>query len=277
MSPARPLPVAPELHVLAVRSPTLPPATHTNAWILGRQAPVVVDPASPWQEERDRLAGALAPAAPQAILLTHHHHDHVSGAADLAARTGAPIWAHAETAARLSLPVDRLLVDEERLDLEGGVWTVLHTPGHAPGHLCLLREADGELIAGDMVAGEGTIVLDPPEGDLALYLASLARLQARGARRLHPAHGPSLEDGPATLQTYVAHRHARTAQIREALARRPGSRPRDLVPLVYGELPELVQLLAARQVLCHLLWLADRQQARRLDDDDAGAQDRWTS
>ena len=244
-----------------MRTPTLPPATHTNCYVLGPpQALVLVDPASPWEEEQEALWAQVQGLGRVAgILLTHHHPDHVGGVEDMVARTGAPVLAHPLTAERVSFPVDRLVQEGEQV----AGWTLIHTPGHATGHLCLWRPESGELIAGDMVAGEGTIVLEPPEGDLADYLASLERLAELEPEAVYPAHGPKLH--AEVFDRYIAHRHARTEQIKGALSVQAQS-ALDLVAKVYGEtIPRFVYPLAARQVRCHLLWLQTRGQATHSD------------
>lgn len=255
--------LAPGLSVVPLKSPTLPPATRTNAWLLGQRDVVVVDPASPWDGPRQAFLDALDGRRVQAIFLTHHHVDHVSGAAWLAEQTGAPVLAHAETADRIELPVARLLDEGDVVQTDAGDWRCLHTPGHAPGHLCLWRaplpgDDRGELVAGDMVAGEGTILLDPPEGHLQTYLDSLERLLGLGPSRLLPAHGPALPDGPARLQAYIAHRHARTAQVQAALAAAGDASSHDLASVVYPDLPAAFLPIAARQILVHLVWLRER-------------------
>lgn len=244
----------------AVRSPTLPPATHTNVWVLGDRALTVVDPASPWPEEQARLADALTTLARpvERIVLTHHHHDHIGGARALAGRLGVPIHAHDATAARLGFSVEPLA---DRIDC-GGVWfDVFHTPGHAPGHV-VLRSPDAHLVAGDMVAGVGTIAIDPDDGGhLGDYLASLERMRGLGARALLPAHGPILADADAALAHYLAHRAARTEQIARALARGDAA-PIDLVGAVYPDLDRRLWPLAAVQVRAHLVWLVEQGRAR---------------
>ena len=247
--------IIPGLSVVPVRSPTLPPATHTNAWLLGDKRVVVVDPAGAWSEERQRLADALSHLEVAAIFLTHHHIDHIGGAVDLRERTGAPIFSHAHTAEQVDFEVDEILNEGDVVKTDAGDWQVLHTPGHARGHLCLHGE-QGHLVAGDMVAGEGTIVLDPPEGNLGDYLTSLARLRDLNPTALLPAHGPELLDSVAYLQHYIDHRHSRTVQVQQVLTdfSKPAL-PRELVPIIYPDIPVFIHPIAARQVLCHLQWL----------------------
>lgn len=238
--------------VLPVRTPTLPPATHTNCYRVGDTA---IDPASPYPEEQARLAAWLGPI--RRILLTHHHEDHVGGVEDLAARTGAQVYAHADS--RLPFPLAGTLSDGDRVDTGDGVLVALHTPGHADGHLVYQLAGTGDVICGDLVAGEGTIVLVPPEGDLAVYLASLARVRPL-AERLWPAHGPVM---PASLaDDYIAHRHRRTGQFVAVLRDRGPSTPEEIAAVVYAEVPGANLMLAALQVRTHLAWLAARGVAR---------------
>lgn len=240
--------------MVPVRSPTLPPATHTNAWVLGEKRVTIIDPAGLWSAEQQALADALADVEVAGIFLTHHHPDHIGGAEDLRRRTSAPIIAHAHTAAMVDFPVDEIVDAGAVLETDAGQWLAMHTPGHARGHLCLRRES-GHMIAGDMVAGVGTIVLDPPEGHLADYLASLATMRRLKPSVLLPAHGPEITDAVAYLQHYIDHRHARTAQIRAALATQAAT-IQALVPIIYPDIPAFIHPVAARQVLCHLQWLA---------------------
>ena len=247
----------PGLGVVPVPSPTLPPATHTNAWILGDKEVLVIDPAGIDASARDMLADSVQDRIVTGIFLTHHHGDHIGGAQDLRSRTGAPILAHTRTAAQLPFPVDILHSDGDSIETDVESWTVLHTPGHASGHLCLLA-SDGHLIAGDMVAGVGTIVLDPPEGHLGDYIRSLTRLVSLKPATLLPAHGPEITPGVPYLNHYIAHRNLRTKQILQALhAWNAPAKPIDLVPLVYPDIPQFVHPLAARQVRCHLQWLCE--------------------
>lgn len=258
-----PLPAG--VSVVPVLTPTLPPATHTNAWLLGERRVTVIDPASPWADEQQRLWEALSGVTVEAILLTHHHQDHVGGVEDLRRRCGAPVIAHPLTAARVPFSVDETIDEGASYQTDAGTWEVLHTPGHASGHLCLHR--DGVIVAGDMVAGEGTIVLDPPEGDLSLYLHHLHRLLRLEPTLLLPAHGPALTEAVGTLEMYIAHRQMRTAQVRAALASREPAAPSDLVADVYVDLHPLMRSVAARQILCHLQHLVALGEAVEVEMD----------
>jgi glyoxylase-like metal-dependent hydrolase (beta-lactamase superfamily II) len=249
--------VAPGVRVLALRTPTLPPATHTNAYLIGpADGPVaVVDPGSPYPEERAALERHLAAAPVARILLTHHHGDHVGGAAALAARLGVPVAAHAATARRLAGRVAVTELIEDGQEVHGAI--ALHTPGHAEGHLCF--EVGSATIAGDLVAGLGTILIDPSEGDMATYLASLERVLARPAAALLPAHGPLIPDGHGKLREYLAHRRMREARVREALPGRAeaGATAAELVPRAYPDTPPPLWPLAERSLLAHLIKLRD--------------------
>lgn len=256
--PAELAAVAPGIRVLALRTPTLPPAAHTNVYLVGPEAgPVaVIDPGSPYPDQQAILDQVLARVPPSAILLTHHHGDHVGGAAALARRWSIPIAAHPATARRLA---GRVTVTQSVGDGETAYGaTAIFTPGHAEGHLCF---AIGDAtIAGDMVAGVGTILIDPSEGDMAVYLASLERLLARPAMTLLPAHGPAIADGHAKLREYLAHRRMRESMVAAAL----GDAPRTLTELVaeaYRDTPRALWPLAERSLLAHLVKLAREQRA----------------
>ncbi|MGN6104164.1 MAG: MBL fold metallo-hydrolase [Kofleriaceae bacterium] len=275
-APTELISVAPGIRVVALRTPTLPPAAHTNVYLVGPEAgPVaVVDPGSPYADQQAVLDQILTQLPIELVLLTHHHGDHVGGAAALAARWGVPIAAHPATARRLAGIVDvtRELADGERI---AGA-TAVHTPGHAEGHLCF--ELGAATIAGDMVAGIGTILVDPDEGDMALYLDSLERLLARPPAMLLPAHGPAIADGPGKLREYLAHRRMREARVVAALASGTSGSPSDgaplelgaLVPRVYGDTPPALWPLAERSLLAHLRKLEHEGRVREHDG-------RWSS
>lgn len=239
---------------VSLRTPTLPPATHTNCLLLGDDELWVVDPGSPYPEEQavlretlDKLAGEGRKAI--GVLLTHHHHDHVSGAQVLEL----PIAATAETAKQLSFPVDRIVGDGERFEVGPRGWRALHLPGHTRGHLCLIEDGTGAVVAGDLVAGVGTVIIDPPEGDMKDYLASLDRLLQQQPGTLYPAHGPVVPAGAARLREYQAHRLQREERVLQALAAQAApAGPAQLVPMAYADVQPALHGLAERSLLAHL-------------------------
>lgn len=253
-------------------TPTLPPAAHTNAYLLGTRELLVVDPGAPDEEEVNRLLAFLEALkgdgfSVKAIVLTHHHGDHLGGAKYLAEQLGAPVWAHARTADRSPVPVSQLLNDGDVLELDGPMkmrWRVLHTPGHAQGHIVLVDEATKSAIAGDMVAGVGTIVIDPPEGDMREYLSQLRRLETLPVRALYPAHGPVIPDGPGKLREYQQHRAWREQKVLDALASFPeGVELSVLVEKAYDDVAAFVWPIAERNTDAIVQKLLAEGRARR--------------
>ncbi len=258
------------LEVLALRTPTLPPATTTNTALVGRRQLWVVDPATPHAAERETLATAIAArldagAALAGLVLTHHHRDHVGAAAFLRERFGAPVLAHPRTAALLegTLAVDRPVVEGDVLEGSAAPddrWRVLHTPGHASGHVVLWEPTRRLMVAGDMVAAVGTIVVEPPDGHMGTYVAQLRRLADLAPRLLVPAHGDVVDDPVALLERYVAHRLMRERRVAEALE----AAPAELATVTrrsYPDVPPALHPLAARSALAHLIKLAEEGRA----------------
>lgn len=220
-------PLPPRFSRIALRSPTLPPATHTNCYLVGYEQAILVDPGSPYPAEMDRVlefawrqrgSGGVI----QAVLITHQHPDHAAAAPALAEELGVPLAAHPLTLAKLPLrPGGRQLPLEEghRFRLDRGLeLEVLHTPGHTAGHLCLFEPRARTLIAGDLVAGRGTTIVYPPQGEMAAYLASLERLRELAPAVILPGHGPALTDGAAVLERLIQHRRWREQRVIEALS-----------------------------------------------------------
>jgi len=270
LGPVRRVELRPGVLMFPVATRTLPPALTTNAYLLGFGDAVLVDPGAADPAEIERLAAALAAARERlgrrvtAIWLTHHHADHVAGVPALRERLGVPVLAHPATAERLAAHgafggMDGTLADGQQVTLAGQgradapdlLVQIVHTPGHARGHLCFLELGQRSLLAGDMVAGLGTIVVDPPEGDMDDYLASLAKLVALAPRTLFPGHGPAVKNAVPKLREYIEHRLWREARVLAAW--RAGRRdPEAMLPTVYDDAPREAWPLAARQVLAHL-------------------------
>lgn len=243
----------------ALRTPTLPPATHTNAWLVPADGGLaVVDPGPTDAGEQAKLVALLDALGaegrpPRAVWLTHAHPDHVGAVALVAGRYRVPVLGHALAAARLPPGLDfRPVRDGELL---GARFRVLATPGHAREHLAFLDEDSGALLCGDMVSTLSTIIVDPPEGDMAEYERQLERLRALAPRTLYPAHGPPAPAAPERLGAYLAHRHAREALVVAALGKSGRTLP-EVTALAYADTPPAALPFAERSCLAALLKLA---------------------
>lgn len=252
-----------------VRTRTLPPATHTNVWIPCGDRSVVVDPGSDDPDEIEALVRVVRRAAdegapPVAVILTHHHQDHVEGVAPTAEALGVPVRAHAEVLRRIgsrlaSIPTDPI-APGETLDL-GGVTLRAHlTEGHAPGHLALEVVERRALVSGDLVSALSTMLIDPDTGDMDLYLDSLGRMAALGVRTLLPSHGPPV---PArALDRARRHRLEHEDRILSFLAEGGGDLA-DVATHAYADTPDAPAGLARRQTLAHLIRLERAGRASR--------------
>ena len=213
---------SPGTWMLPVRSATLPPATHTNVWMPGGTRFVIIDPGSFDEEETRRLIEVVERRRAlghevDSIVLTHHHRDHTAGCVSLAAHLGLRVRAHPETVEVVKATVSggaslrfEPVNDGDEIDLDGVVLRAYRTPGHASGHLVFHVADRGQLVAGDLLSGLSTIMIDPVEGDMGLYLASLERARDLRCRQLLPGHGPPLP-GKA-LDRLIAHRKDRRAE-----------------------------------------------------------------
>lgn len=258
---------------MALPTPTLPPATTTNHYLVGGARAVLVDPSTPTRVHQERLVAVVgqvrsAGIRVEALFLTHHHRDHVGATNDLRRRLDLPVWAHAVTADLTpDIAVDRLIGDGEAVasNPDGSVWQAMHTPGHAPGHLVLWHEASGGMVAGDMVAGEGTILVDPRDGNMGHYLSSLARMANLQPTYLAPAHGGILPHAVAVLEHYQTHRLAREAKVLAALPT-AWTAPDALLSTAYGDVSRLAWPIALRSMVSHLIHLQELGQVVQQGD-----------
>lgn len=215
----------------------------TNTYLVGGSRLFIVDPGPALNTHLENIIAALddLQATTQAIILTHHHADHAAGAEALAHRLGIPILSFGQPLQ----PGHEIIINPQLAAL-----TVLQTPGHVQNHLCLWLAEPRLLLAGDLVAGEGTILIVPPDGDMAAYLDSLRAMLALAPAAILPGHGPVITEPTALLRQYLDHRLRREQQVLEWLAQ-GYSTAADIAARIYAGQPVDISL-AALQVEAHL-------------------------
>jgi glyoxylase-like metal-dependent hydrolase (beta-lactamase superfamily II)/8-oxo-dGTP pyrophosphatase MutT (NUDIX family) len=267
--PVRAIEFLPGFVCFPLRTPTKPPAMTTNCYVVGTREFIVVDPGSPYEDERAALAGFVRRLFDEGrrlreIVLTHHHPDHVGGVEALREQLGgrASVAAHRLTAETLEgqVRVERFIEDEDLIELDGEPrisLRAMHTPGHTRGHLSFYEERTGALLTGDNIVGMGSVLIDPDEGSVREYLATLERYrQLPRLVALFGGHGPAVGSPLAKIDEYVAHRLKRERDILAAVRAGAGT-PSEIVARAYADVHPRMHSLAERAVLAHLLKLEE--------------------
>jgi glyoxylase-like metal-dependent hydrolase (beta-lactamase superfamily II)/8-oxo-dGTP pyrophosphatase MutT (NUDIX family) len=253
-----------------MKSRPLPPATHTNAYLIGEKEMMLVDPGGDDPGDLDELFQLIDALGAEGrtlklIVATHHHPDHVAGIDAVRRRHPVPVAAHPDTARHVRC--DFTVADGQWLPLAPGLidWNVraIHTPGHARGHLCLWHLAGHSLWTGDHIpGGRGTVIIDPPEGNMRDYLASLDRLLQLDAEVLFPGHGSPQGAVERRIRGLIAHRLEREAKVLGALSAAPATL-RELVERAYEDTRPELWGYAERSLLAHLEKLEAEGRAAR--------------
>jgi glyoxylase-like metal-dependent hydrolase (beta-lactamase superfamily II)/8-oxo-dGTP pyrophosphatase MutT (NUDIX family) len=236
----------------------------TNSYLVGEGELAVIDPGPDIASHVEKILNE-AKGKLRWILCTHTHVDHSPAAEQLKKATGAevlgrPAPEHGNQDRRFA--PDRVPAHGERLALGGVTLRAIHTPGHASNHLCYLLEQTKMLFTGDHVMQGSTVVINPPDGNMRAYLASLEALLAEDIAIIAPGHGYLVGAPHKEVKRLLAHRLAREAKVTAALARRGESALEDLVPEVYDDVPARLHPVAARSLLAHLEKLVAEGSAR---------------
>ncbi len=247
----------PDLYtIILAPNPSLMTGPGTNTIVVGGgvEGATVIDPAL---DDPDYLAAIIQAGQERGglrrILITHGHSDHMDGAAALREKLNISIYAFNRTGVPIA---DEEIPDGTIIPAGDDTLRAVHTPGHRFDHLCFLLEKQRILFAGDLLAGVGTVVIIPPEGDMLDYLASLRHLQSLNLASIVPAHGPVITDPQAKLAEYIEHRQQREQQIIAVLQANPqGSEIPAIVQQIYTDVNPELHAMAARSVEAHLLML----------------------
>jgi glyoxylase-like metal-dependent hydrolase (beta-lactamase superfamily II) len=235
----------------------------TNAYFIGVPGSddwALLDP-GPDDDVHVQALRAAAPGKITRILVTHTHKDHSPAVQAIRAASGAPTFGrvadHPEWQDGEFAP-DHVLADGDRLCLgEGVTLRVVHTPGHASNHLCYLLEEEKLLFTGDHLMQGSTVVINPPDGDMAVYLASLRRLLDEDLEWLAPGHGFLMDRPHEVVRQTVAHRLAREARVLAAVEAQGPADEAALLATVYAETPPRLHPVALRSLRAHLFKLRD--------------------
>lgn len=245
----------------------------TNTYLVGRDELAVIDPGPDDPAHVEAVLAAIAGRRVVAILATHTHRDHSPAARPLAAATGAATYGEGphRPARALELgeinPLDAsgdhdfrpdvVLGDGDRVSGEGWTLEAIATPGHTPNHLCFALTEEATIFTGDHVMGWSTSIVAPPDGAMADYMASLARLIDRPERLLLPAHGGGVSEPRDFLEALVRHRRGREKAVLDRLALGADTIPA-MVAVIYADVDRSLHGAAALSMLAHVEDLVGR-------------------
>ncbi|MEK6807369.1 MAG: MBL fold metallo-hydrolase [Pseudomonadota bacterium] len=252
------------LRMLMVRSNTLPPAHHTNAFLFGDVHKVLVDPSPCSREELEKLCRTLQPLGVHEVFLTHHHPDHREYADEVARHFRVPLGMSADTRARITQKSgDKFFGDLEiKIYREGDELTrwlgeavqIIEVPGHDEGQLALMPVSRSWCIVGDLIQGIGTVVISPPEGNMRKYFDSMKKIIALDPQVVIPSHGAALGT-TYRIREALKHREARETQI---FSLHSAGRDEDqILDEVYKGTPPVLLPLARINIRSHMTKLRE--------------------
>lgn len=283
--------MAPGIARVIAPNPGMMTGPGTNTYLLGSDRLALVDP-GPTDEQHERRLLEEVGDRLKWILVTHTHVDHSPLASALKEATGAEVVAFGPAPPKppkargrkvthldahdMTFVPDRLLSDGDALDTGEMRVVAVYTPGHTSNHLCFEVDGTGLLFSGDHVMSGSTVVIAPPDGDMAVYFESLEKVRDRRPRRIAPGHGDMIDDPGAVLDGYLRHRLEREAQVISGLAAVPtvsgaGVTIDDLVAAIYADVPKELHPVARFSVWAHLRKLRDEGRARSDEPDDIDA------
>ena len=245
----------------------------TNTYVVGETDLVVVDPGPAEPSHIDAILNCVGDRL-RYIACTHTHPDHSPAAAELADATGATLVGRTTADDRhqdLSFQPASQIEDDECVTGEGWTLRAIRTPGHVDNHVCYLLDEEGVVFAGDHIMNGSTVVIVPPGGNMAHYIASLRRLLDYDVKVVAPGHGELIPDCRGEVEKLVRHRLLREAKVVGALSDQAQSLD-DLVVTVYDDVDPMMHEWAKLSLLAHLIKLEEER--RTLKTAQEGV-DRW--
>ncbi len=235
----------------------------TNTYLVGEKDLAVIDPGPAIDSHIEKI---LAMGTIRWVVCTHTHMDHSPAALAIKQATGAKVYGRpAPPGQDASFVPDQVLSHGQSVRLGGVSLKALHTPGHASNHLCYLLEPTKMLFTGDHVMQGSTVVINPPDGDMRAYLASLELLLQEDIAVIAPGHGFLIGEPHREVRRLVQHRLKREAKVCDAIARLVEPTLEEMLPLVYDDVPARLHGWAARSLTAHLHKLVADGAARARD------------
>ena len=265
----RPVAISKRVRRITAPNPGVMTGPGTNTYLVGHDEIAVIDPGPADDSHLDAIVAAGGDRI-RWIVVTHTHPDHSPGAQPLRERLRPDVLVlgHEE---RDGFDPDAEIGEGHTIDADEFTLRALHTPGHASNHLCYLLEEESLLFSGDHIMNGSTVVISPPDGDMAAYLSSLRRLDALGLRAIAPGHGLVIDDPAAKVHEYVTHRLAREEAVAAALNGAQRATIDELVPVVYADVDSSRYGIAKFSLWAHLRKLETDGRAQSDDRDDVNA------
>ena len=270
-----------EKDLSVITAPNASPMTFTGTrtYLLGDKKIIIVDPGPDIEDHFHAIMRSIKSKQLTDILLTHSHVDHSPLSRRLRDKTGASIIgfgsadeARTDFMKELCLTFDlggeegidcklvltKKVTHGEKLEINGFVFEIIHTPGHLSNHICIAWRDKNILFSGDHVMGWATTLISPPDGDLGSFMKSLEKLTLRKEEKYYPGHGNPIYKPIEMLKAQLAHRREREKQILEALKKEP-KEPSVIVDEIYTDINPLLKTAALRNVFAHLIDLYERK------------------